>query len=182
MGCVGAILFLVCETSGLDTKLDSQDSDEEQILPALRRARIGSRRQIALSAPGSGAQLGATATPPVTPVSFHHGVLDDPHFEEHKAVALWGPRAESCDRRVNFSPQHLDYAAEVHVAGVNAATMTLPTATPVVAVEFGEQQGEPRSCVCQAPGALIRVSTCGVLHDTFPFWVHADYCLNTDAS
>ena len=40
---------------------------------------------------------------------------------------------------------------------------------------------EPRFFVCQAPGALIRVSTCGVLHDTFwfhfgsilgPFWVH----------
>ena len=73
--CWGNFVF-GCETSevagGLGTKLDSQDT-EEQILSALRRARIGSRRQIALSdnsnddvdaAPGSGAQLGATATPP----------------------------------------------------------------------------------------------------------------------
>ena len=72
MGCVGAILFVVCETTGLGTKLDLQDTDEEQILSALRRARIGSRRQIALSAPGSGAQLGATAP-------WLHGFGGDSH-------------------------------------------------------------------------------------------------------
>ena len=40
-----------------------------------------------------------------------------------------------------------------------------------VVTDDGEKHsGEPRLYVCQAPGALIRVSTCGVLHDTF--WVH----------
>ena len=78
-------MFLVCETSevasDVNTTRESQDSD------------VQSRRRIALSdnsdddveaAPGSGAQLGAAATPPVTPVSFHHNVLDDPYFEQEQ--------------------------------------------------------------------------------------------------
>ena len=65
-----------------------------------------------------------------------------------------------------------------------------------------QRPGDPRLYVCQARGALIRVSTCGSILGSYwvhfgsilgpfwvhcgsilgPFWVHFDCCLNIDAS
>ena len=77
----------------------------------------------------------AAATPPVTPVSFHHGVLDDPHVEEQKQLHCGVHALNHATGGSNYLSQHLDYAAEVYVVGVNAATMTpgVPTATAMAA-------------------------------------------------